>query len=170
MLHLDAGANNAVCRWFLDNLQAQGVTFDVLGLSYYPWCQGSLEDLATNLQDLSRRYPQEIVLVEAAYPWTRDWQDDTHNLVGLEEQLLPGYPATLAGQAAFLRDVLAIVQSAPHGRGAYYWAPEAIVAPGVGSFTEHGLPIVPLHAHLASHSPGGTIRLIQRERRQTGRP
>ena len=45
MLHLDAGANNAVCRWFLDNLQAQGVAFDILGLTYYPWWQGSLENL-----------------------------------------------------------------------------------------------------------------------------
>jgi len=137
MLHLDAGGNNAVCRWFLDNLQAQGVTFDVLGLTYYPWWQGSLDDLAANLQDLSRRYPQEIVLVETAYPWTLDWQDDTHNLVGLAEQLLPGYPATPAGQAAFLRDVLAIVRAAPQGKGMYYWAPEAIVAPGFGSFWEN---------------------------------
>ncbi|MBK7917852.1 MAG: glycosyl hydrolase 53 family protein [Chloroflexi bacterium] len=45
MLHLDAGANNAVCRWFLDNLQGQGVAFDVSGLTYYPWWQGSLENL-----------------------------------------------------------------------------------------------------------------------------
>ncbi|MCA9873111.1 MAG: glycosyl hydrolase 53 family protein [Anaerolineales bacterium] len=137
MLHLDAGANNAVCRWFLDNLQAQGVAFDVLGLTYYPWWQGSLEDLAANLQDLSRRYPQEIVLVETAYPWTLDWQDDTHNLVGQTQQLLPGYPATPAGQAAFLRDLLALVQAAPQGRGVYYWAPEAVAAPGFGSFWEN---------------------------------
>ena len=137
MLHLDAGGNNAVCRWFLDNLQAQGVTFDVLGLTYYPWWQGSLDGLAANLQDLSRRYPQEIILVETACPWTFDWQDDTHNLVGLAEQLLPGYPATPAGQAAFLRDVLAIVRAAPQGKGMYYWAPEAIVAPGFGSFWEN---------------------------------
>jgi len=137
MLHLDAGANNAVCRWFLDNLQAQGITFDVLGLTYYPWWQGSLDDLAANLQDLSERYPQEIVLVETAYPWTLEWQDETHNLVGLEEQLLPGYPATPAGQASFLRDVLAIVQAAPQGKGIYYWAPEAIAVPGFGSFWEN---------------------------------
>jgi arabinogalactan endo-1,4-beta-galactosidase len=137
MLHLDAGANNAVCRWFLDNLQAQGVAFDVLGLTYYPWWQGSLEALAANLQDLSQRYPQELVLVETAYPWTLDWQDDTHNLVGLAEQLLPGYPATPAGQAAFLHDVLATVQAAPQGRGVYYWAPEAVAVPGFGSFWEN---------------------------------
>ena len=137
MLHLDAGANNAVCRWFLDNLQAQGVAFDVLGLTYYPWWQGSLADLAANLQDLSHRYPQEIILVETAYPWTLDWQDDTHNLVGLPGQLLPGYPASPAGQAAFLRDVLAIVRAAPQGKGVYYWAPEAIAAPGFGSFWEN---------------------------------
>lgn len=137
MIHLDAGGDNAVCRWFLDNLQAQGVLFDLLGLTYYPWWQGSLDDLGANLDDLSERYPYEIILVETAYPWTLAWQDETHNLVGLEEQLLPGYPATPAGQASFLRDVRDIVQAAPQGGGIYYWAPEAIAVPGFGSFWEN---------------------------------
>ena len=139
MIHLDAGGNNAACRWFLDNLKAQGVAFDVLGLSYYPWWQGTLADLAANLQDLSQHYPQDIILVETAYPWTLDWQDDTHNLVGLPGQLLPAYPASPAGQAAFLRDVLAVVQAVPGGKGTgvYYWEPEYIAVSGFGSFWEN---------------------------------
>ncbi|MBP6469731.1 MAG: arabinogalactan endo-1,4-beta-galactosidase [Chloroflexi bacterium] len=157
MIHLDAGGNNAVCRWFLDNLKAQGVNFDVLGLSYYPWWQGSLADLANNLQDLSQHYPQDIILVETAYPWTLDWQDDTHNLVGEPAQLLPDYPASPAGQAAFLRDVLAMVQAVPGGKGigVYYWEPEYIAVNGFGSFWEnmalfdfagHSLPALSVQA------------------------
>ena len=75
--------------------------------------------------------------METAYPWTLDWRDDTHNLVGQAQQLLPGYPATPTGQAAFLRDAVALVQAAPQGRGVYYWAPEAVAAPGFGSFWEN---------------------------------
>ncbi len=139
MIHLDTGGDNAACRWFLDNLHAQDVSFDVLGLTYYPWWQGDLPGLTANLHDLSQRYPQDIIIVETAYPWTLAWQDDTHNLVGEESQLLPDYPATPAGQASFLRDVLTIVQGVSQGKGVgvYYWQPEYVAQPGFGSFWEN---------------------------------
>lgn len=139
MLHLDAGGNNATCRWFLDNLRAQGITFDLLGLSYYPWWHGSLDDLRANLQDLSQRYPYDIIVVETAYPWTLAWNDNVHNLIGLENQLLPGYPATPQGQAEFLHDLQEIVQTLPaeKGIGLYYWAADYITTPQAGSFWEN---------------------------------
>ncbi len=139
MIHIDRGADNAGARWYLDNLAAQAVEFDVIGLSYYPWWHGTLADLGANLDDLATRYEKDLILVETAYPWTLDWFDDTHNIVGMPEQLLPGYPATPQGQAAFLATVLDLLRNVPEdrGRGVFWWAPEWISSPGFGSAWEN---------------------------------
>jgi arabinogalactan endo-1,4-beta-galactosidase len=139
VIHTDKGGDNAACRWFFDHLSEHGFDFSTIGLSYYPWWQGSLSDLQTNLADLANRYQREILLVETAYPWTLGWNDNTGNVVGLASQLLPGYPATPEGQAAFLRDLRGIVQSVPYGlgRGAFYWEPAWISTASFGSSWEN---------------------------------
>ncbi len=139
MLHIDRGGDNGGARWFFDNLVDQGVQFDLIGLSYYPWWHGSLADLDFNLDDLAVRYEKDLVVVETAYPWTLGWFDDTHNIVGLPEHLQPGYPATPEGQRAFLAAVLEIVRTVPgdRGRGVFWWAPEWIASAGFGSAWEN---------------------------------
>jgi len=135
MIHIDRGGDNNGSQWFFDHLLAENVNFDVIGLSYYPWWQGTLSDLELNINDLAQRYGKEIVLVETAYPWTLDWYDNTQNIVGEPGQLLPGYPATVQGQKNFLFDLINIVQNIPDnlGAGLFYWAPEWISAPSLGS-------------------------------------
>jgi len=139
MIHSDRGGDNGGCRWFFGNLLAQGVDFDIIGLSYYPWWHGTLADLEANMDDLAPRFGKDLIVVETAYPWTLGWFDDTHNSIGLPEQLLPGYPDTPAGQHAFLDAVFAIVNDVPgdRGRGVVYWAPEFITSPGLGSPREN---------------------------------
>ena len=88
-----------------------------------------------NINDLAQRYGKEIILVETAYPWTLDWYDNTHNIVGDPSQLLPGYPATVEGQTNFLSDLITLVRNIPDnkGTGLFYWAPEWISVPALGS-------------------------------------
>jgi arabinogalactan endo-1,4-beta-galactosidase len=133
MVHNDYGANNGACRWFYDQLKAQDVAFDMIGLSYYPWWHGSLEDLQKNVNDLADRYKMPIMVVETAYPFTLETGDPGRNFVGEEKQLLPGYPATREGQTAYLRKLHQIMKSIPEKRGAgvVYWAPEYVAAPGM---------------------------------------
>ena len=139
VLHIDTGGNNVTSRWFFDHVVAQQVPFDLIGLSYYPWWQGTLGDLQANVNDLAVRYGKPIVLAETAYPWTLAWADNTPNLVGSTDQLLAGYPASVAGQRAFLMAVQNVVRQIPNGlgRGFFYWAPEAISTPGFGSVWEN---------------------------------
>jgi dipeptidyl-peptidase-4 len=135
MIHIDRGGDLEGSVSFFDHLIARGVDFDVIGLSYYPWWHGTLDEVRANLDRLARRYDKEIVVVETAYPWTLAWDDDVHNIVGLASQLLPGYPATVAGQEAFLRALMDVVAGTPggRGRGIFYWEPDYISAPGLGS-------------------------------------
>lgn len=135
VLHVDDGGNPETVRWFFDNIRDANVDFDVMGVSYYPWWHGSLADLERTLAAAARRYQRPLMVVETAYPWTLDWFDATHNIVGLPEQLLPGFPAAPQGQAAFIAAVWQVLAGVEGGlgQGLCYWAPEHIATAGVGS-------------------------------------
>ncbi|MGD0340711.1 MAG: glycosyl hydrolase 53 family protein [Bacteroidales bacterium] len=64
MMHLALGGQNREAIFWLDNMIARGVDFDVIGLSYYPRWHGTLDDLKSNLNDLDRRYKKDLNVVE----------------------------------------------------------------------------------------------------------
>lgn len=135
IIHFDNGASNSGCRWFYDNILDQEIEFNIIGLSYYPWWHGTLTELKNNLNDLSPRYKKDIIVVEGGYPWTLAWNDNVNNIIGSTEQLHPGYPATVEGQANFLKEVMDIIHKIPEnrGKGFMYWSPEWVTAPQLGS-------------------------------------
>jgi beta-galactosidase len=45
-------------------MAARKVPFDVIGLSYYPKWHGTLTDLKNNMDDLAKRYPQQVMVAE----------------------------------------------------------------------------------------------------------
>lgn len=64
MLHVALGGQNDESVFFIDNMIARGVPFDVIGESYYPKWHGTLDDLRDNLSDLVRRYNKDVIVVE----------------------------------------------------------------------------------------------------------
>ena len=64
MLHVALGGQNDESVFFLDNMIARGVYFDVIGESYYPKWHGTLDDLRNNLNDLVRRFNKDVIVVE----------------------------------------------------------------------------------------------------------
>src|SRR6218665_2602619 len=64
MLHVALGGQNHESAFFIDNMLARGVHFDVIGESYYPKWHGTLADLDNNLNDLIRRYDRDVIVVE----------------------------------------------------------------------------------------------------------
>ena len=131
MIHIDRGGDKKTSRYFLDNLLARGVDFDIIGQSYYSEWHGPLDGLRDNLHDLALAYDQEIILVETAYPWTTAQNKTDQNKA---RQYLADYPLSVEGQAAFLRDVITIVKDIPRGkgRGLFYWEPGFITVDGAG--------------------------------------
>jgi len=128
MIHIDRGGDQSGSRWFFDHLASENVNFDIIGLSYYPWWQGSLTALKNNMNMLANRYYKKIVIVETAYPWTLKGADSKNNIVGENSQLLKGYPATVQGQYDFLTDLINIIKNTNGGLGAgvFYWEPDDI--------------------------------------------
>jgi arabinogalactan endo-1,4-beta-galactosidase len=133
MIHNDAGGDAAGCKKWYGNLKKDGVKFDVIGVSYYPWWHGSLDAVKENLNGLAETFSVPVMVVETAYPFTLGYADNSNNFVGEEKQLLPGYPATTEGQSAFLTEVHRIVRDVPNGRGigVCYWAPEYVAWPTI---------------------------------------
>ncbi len=133
-LHLAEGGRNEATRWWFDHAVAHGVPFDVIALSFYGYWNGTLADLQANLNDVSARYRKDVVVAETAYPFRLDSKDFLENIVDLPSELVPGYPATPEGQAAWVRDITAVVAAVPRGRGLglFYWEPTWTAVPGNG--------------------------------------
>lgn len=133
MIHIDRGGSLSDSRWFYDHLLAEGVEFDVIGLSYYPWWHGGLSSLETNLNTLAQVYGKDIVLAEVAYPFTTLYKDNFHNIVGsFDEDVFEEYPPSRVNQELILSEVRRIVESVPDGRGRgyIYWEPAWIAWDG----------------------------------------
>jgi arabinogalactan endo-1,4-beta-galactosidase len=140
MIHIDRGGDNSTARWFYDNLAAQGVQFDVIGLSYYPWWHNTVAVMKANINDLATRYNKDIVLAETAYPWTTQYLNDGMSDVGLGTWTPPaGYPITMQGQKAFMFVVTKTLKETANKRGVgyFYWEPAYISVPPIGSSWEH---------------------------------
>ena len=64
MLHIALGGQNDESVFFINQVLARKVHFDVIGLSYYPKWHGTLDDLRDNMNDLLRRYNKDLIVVE----------------------------------------------------------------------------------------------------------
>jgi arabinogalactan endo-1,4-beta-galactosidase len=115
MIHIDRGGDVAGTKYFFDKLASYKVAFDVIGQSYYPWWQGSLNDLRANLEFTIERYGKDVYIVETAYNW------EPGNYINR-----PGpFPETPEGQRDFLDELNRIVMAARggHGKGIFWWEP-----------------------------------------------
>jgi len=120
ILHLANGGDNGLYRWWFDNAVSYGVDFDIIGLSYYPFWHGPVEQAAANMADITARYGKPCVIAETAYPFTLKSEDDVNDILNDPSQLTEGFPATPDGQAAWLRAVADLAAAVPGGQGLGY--------------------------------------------------
>ena len=134
MLHLAGGTDPDLCHHMLDLFAAERLDYDLVGLSWYPIYHGTLAQLKSNLDELAQHYRKPLVVVETAYGWTLDNGQATSHLLDAQHAQKAGYPATVAGQAQVIKDVIATVAAVPGGlgRGVFYWEPAWIPAAGAG--------------------------------------
>lgn len=117
VLHIDRGGNRDVSAWFFDHIQSRHVDFDIIGLSFYPFENGSIAGLRDNLAELARTRHKDIIIAETACYWRGDKPAET------------GKDCTPENQKGFLEDLIRTVAATPgnHGKGVFYWAPEWIM-------------------------------------------
>lgn len=137
MIHIDKGGNRKATKYFFDKLNSYGVSYDVIGQSYYPWWHGSLVDLRENLAFMASEYHKDIIVVEAAYNWRP---------AEYRGKAAP-FPETPEGQREFLEEVNRAVLATPEnrGKGLFWWEPAVPVGRnGRGMFDNQGnaLPVL----------------------------
>lgn len=141
-IHLSDGGNNSLYRWFFEEITRRKVDFDIIGVSYYPYWHGTLDELKANLNDISQRYNKDVVILETAYAWTLQDIDGHPNIFGGDMEMMGGYKATIQGQASAIRDIMEVVAQVPNkrGLGIFYWEGCWIPVKGAGWKTGEGNP------------------------------
>lgn len=115
--------------WWMEEARDAGLDdYEWMGISYYPiWSSYALEELSEVLDDLGTRYGKKMLIVETAYPFTLEDQDNAGNILG-EGALIDGFPASQTGQLEFLKALKEeIVEGG--GLGLFYWEPAWISTP-----------------------------------------
>jgi len=130
MLH-HSSVENAV--FFFQELSVFEVEFDIIGLSYYP--QFQTHDLAlvqSKLNELASTFEKDLLMVEVAYPFTLDWNDNNSNYIGSESQILSQFAPTPQGQKAYFTWLVNTIKNIPNNRGIgfCYWAPDWVAFSG----------------------------------------
>lgn len=135
MIHLDNGGRNDIYReWFDHYFSHGGEDFDMIGLSYYPFWHGSLDDLQNNMNDLAQRYGKALIVAETSMVFTlEDYFSKAEReaavgrglAVTTELATRVPFPMTPEGQADFLSALMKKIREVPGqlGRGFIYWEP-----------------------------------------------
>lgn len=124
-------ATLTVADWFYKILKSNNIDYDIIGMSYYPfWTKITPADAVSQLDALGKSFGKKAMFAETAYPFTLDWKDFTNNVIGMENQLLSGYPASNEGQKRILTELRLAIEKSTHGYGFCYWAPEWVAFKG----------------------------------------
>ena len=102
------------------NLASSGVDYDIFGLSYYPFWDGTSENMQSVARNIQEKYGKAVVIAETSYCYTAEDGDGSGNSFAGTDDLVPGYPATVQGQATMIRDVCAAASEAGV-LGVFYW-------------------------------------------------
>jgi len=125
VFHLDFGTDNKMYRKWFSDIAPYHLDYDVIGMSYYPYWNGSMEELFYNMNDISKTFGKEVLVAETAMGYTTDPLGCSGIVFSKEQEEASGYPATFEGQEAFLRDLFEKVRQVEDNRGigVFYWEP-----------------------------------------------
>lgn len=110
--------------------------FDMIGMSYYPFWDGGMDNMSRVLELIQERYGKKVFLAETSYAYTTEDGDGFGNSFSAGDEVA-GYEASIEGQATILHDICEYVNNVG-GIGMFYW--EGTWIP-VGPSTQDNSPI-----------------------------
>ena len=158
MIHLDNGGNNPMYVEWFDNYFKRGEDIDVIGLSYYPFWHGTMDQLEFNMRDIERRYGKQTIVAEVSMGFTMEDYASYEKLApsdrkgyATRQELVDKleYPMTREGQCDFMKEFMRRSSAGELNKGFFYWEPGWIPVPGVGWANEAAL------AYTGEKGPGG---------------
>ncbi len=137
VVHYTNIEDNDGIDWIAQTLSDSGVDYDIFGLSYYPFWDGTNENMQTVAKNLQDKYGKKVIIAETSYCYTaEDGDGNANSLVGTDD-LVDGYAATVQSQASMIRDICAAANDVGVA-GVFYW--EGVWIP-VGEATADNSPI-----------------------------
>lgn len=120
VIHYTNIESNGEIDSLASNLQNNDVDYDIMGLSYYPFWDGSFDNMQRISKYIQKTYNKKVMIAETSYCYTSEDGDGSGNsLVGTDD-IVKGYPATVQSQATMVRDVCAAANEAGL-EGVFYW-------------------------------------------------
>lgn len=120
-------------------LKDDKVDYDVFGATYYPFWNGTLDNLADSERFITDQFGKEFAVLEYSYLYTtQDSDGQPNNISGINAPLngsgmsYKPYDISPQGQANAIHDILkTVTETSPKGLGSFYWEPAWIaVHPG----------------------------------------
>ena len=112
--------------------------YDIFASSYYPYWHGTLENLQSQLDNISQTYDKDVMVVETSYAYTGEDTDFFGNTISKESNVRHDYPYTIQGQTNSIIDTIDTVNNLKRGIGVFYWEP-AWITVGKSSYEENSL-------------------------------
>ncbi len=77
MIHSAQGSDSESATWFFNKLIDEGIEYDVVGLSYYPYWGGTLSNLKETINNVGTAINKDIIIVEVGfdYAFQSPWQE-----------------------------------------------------------------------------------------------
>lgn len=120
ILHIERSGDKDSAVKFYNTMKANGVDYDIIGLSYYPFWHKGIQNLFKTLSALETSFAdKEIQIVETAYYYSSFPTNDSSF-----ENTTSTWPATSAGQKQFVEDLIKMLNEHTNVTGLYYWCAE----------------------------------------------
>jgi arabinogalactan endo-1,4-beta-galactosidase len=119
-IHYTNIEDNSKIDSLVSNLENSGVDYDIIGLSYYPFWDGTNENMQRVAKNIQDKYGKKVMIAETSYAYTTEDGDGFGNSFDGIDGAVEGYPATVQGQASMIRDICAAANEADV-IGIFYW-------------------------------------------------
>ena len=118
VIHTEMSKSSNVTNFYRQLKNYTNVSYDVIGLSYYPDYHNDLATLNSLLNTLEALYTdKEIMIVETGYGYKWHLNKNSYDFTST-------WPLTEAGQKQFAIDLINTLNNHPKVTGLYWWYPE----------------------------------------------
>ena len=119
VVHYTRITDKADVLGLVSKLVDDDLDFDMIGMSYYPFWDGSMENMSRVLELIHERYGKRAFLAETSYAYTTKDGDGFGNSFSADDKV-DGYEISVEGQAQIIHDICENVKNVG-GAGIFYW-------------------------------------------------
>lgn len=121
VLHYTNIEDNEQIDTIAAGLEKEEVDYDIFGLSYYPYWDGTVENMQNVAKNIMENYGKKVIIAETSYCYTAEDGDGFGNSFdGTKDPFVDGYGPTVQSQATMIRDICAAANEVGVS-GVFYW-------------------------------------------------